>query len=426
MEDRLGRTRFRTIGALAAAVLIASACTSGASPSTGGVAASPVASTGGGASSGGPSGSAASGTKHVAIVNKDMTDDEIKAAIASEGTVTVGNWTYSATSEIVNQFQKYVKDTFGADIKLNYVGSQQPSEYLTKLAADQKAGNKASFDVIAVEENYWYDASQQGLVDDSLKSDLIPNQSMVLDIFKHEQQSIAFQSTAYPGVVYDKNDAGYLKKLMDLADPRLKGKVTLPKPTDITAGGLLLGLASEMGKDYKDPEQMKQVVDWAVQNLGPNVVKYTTDQATPQGLFEQGAVDAVAFWNSLARLEYLGGHQEAALLVPPTIYPANGYLWVPKNAQHPVLAQVFMNWRLAKDVQFPNAWPIDHGQWSELSEGFLGPDYVDQVPDWFKSDYFTYFPTLDQIQTGFKAIDWPAYNASSKVFLDYYAQQLGQ
>ena len=80
----------------------------------------------------------------------------------------VGNWTYSATDEIVNQFQKYVKDTYGADIKLNYVGSQQPSEYLTKLAADQKAGNPASFDVIAVEENYWADASQQGLVDDVL------------------------------------------------------------------------------------------------------------------------------------------------------------------------------------------------------------------------------------------------------------------
>ena len=162
-----------------------------------------------------------------------------------------------------------MKDTYGADIKLNYVGSQQPSEYLTKLAADQKAGSPASYDVIAVEENYWYDASQQGLVDDVLASDLIPNQGMVLDAFKHAPESIAFQSTAYPGVVYNKNDAGFLTKLMDLADPRLKGKLTLPKPTDITAGGLLLGLASELGKDYKDPEQMKEVVDWAVTEHRP-------------------------------------------------------------------------------------------------------------------------------------------------------------
>ena len=430
MDEGLRRSRLGTIGALAGFVLIvASACTSGASPSTGGgasaPASAPVASSGGG-SSGAPAGSATAGTKHVAIVNKDMTDDEIKAAIAAEGSLNVGNWTYSATSEIVNQFQKYVKDTYGADIKLNYVGSQQPSEYLTKLAADQKAGNKASFDVIAVEENYWYDASQQGLVDDALKSTLIPNQSMVLDAFKHAPQSIAFQSTAYPAIVYNKDKAGFLTKLMDLADPRLKGKLTMPKPTDITAGGLMLGLASELGKDYKDPNQMKEVVDWAVKNIGPNVVKYTTDQASPQQLFESGAVDAVGFWNSLARLEYLGGHKEAALLVPPTIYPANGYLWIPKNAPHPVLAQIFMNWRLSKDVQFPNAWPIDHGQWSELSEGFLGPDYVGLVPDWFKTDYNTYFPTLDQIKSGFKTVDWPAYNASSKVFLDYYSQQLGQ
>ena len=399
MEDRVARSRLRTIGALAVAVLVvASACSSTASPAAGG-------------------GSA---------IGKQMTDAEVKAAVAAEGTVNVGNWTYSATAEIVNQFQKYVKDTYGADIKLNYVGSQQPSEYLTKLAADQKAGNKASFDVIAVEENYWYDASQQGLVDDALKSTLIPNQSMVLDAFKHAPQSIAFQSTAYPAIVYNKDKAGFLTKLMDLADPRLKGKLTMPKPTDITAGGLLLGLASELGKDYKDPNQMKEVVDWAVKNIGPNVVKYTTDQATPQQLFESGAVDAVGFWNSLARLEYLGGHKEAALLVPPTIYPANGYLWIPKNAPHPVLAQIFVNWRLAKDVQFPNAWPIDHGQWSELSEGFLGPDYVNLVPDWFKADYNTYFPTLDQIKSGFKTIDWKAYNDSAKVFLDYYSQQLGQ
>ena len=62
-----------------------------------------------------------------------------------------------------------MKATYGADIKLNYVGTQQPSEYLTKLAAASKANKPAPYDVIAVEENYWYDADQQGLVDDSLR-----------------------------------------------------------------------------------------------------------------------------------------------------------------------------------------------------------------------------------------------------------------
>ncbi len=404
--------------------LVAAACSGSGTttaPSSGGATSTPAASTAASAPA-----SAAAGTVHVPIVNKDMTPDDIKAAIQAEGGVVVGNWTYAATKEIVTQFQKYVKDTYGVDIKLTYAGTQAPSEYITKLSAASKAGNPAPYDVVAVEENYWYDATELGLPDDYLPSGLIPNQKLVLDSFQHVPTSIAFQSTAYPGVVYNKKTAPFLKTLKDLADPRLKGKVTLPAPGDITAGGFLLGVAAELGKDYKDPAQMKEVVDWVVTNIGPNVVKYTTDQPTLQKLLESGAVDAVGFWNSLARLEYLGGHPDAALLVPPTIYPANGYLWIPKKAPHPVLAQIFINWRLSPEVQFPNAWPIDHGQWSELSEGFLGPDYEALVPDWFKADYFTYYPTLDQIKSSFKPIDWKAYNASAKVFQEYYKQKIGQ
>jgi spermidine/putrescine-binding protein len=402
--------------------LVATACSSQSAATAG--AATPAASA---SEAGSPaaSASAAAGTKHVSILNKDMTDDEIKAEIAKEGSVVVGNWTYTANDELVKQFQQYVKDTYGADVTLTYEGTQQPSTYLTKLAAAKTGGNPAPYDVLAIEENYWADAMDQDLVDSVFPSDLIPNASMVLDIFKHDPTTIAFQSTAFPGVVYSKGRAGWMTKLQDLADPRMKGKVVLPPPGDITNGGLFLGLASELGKDYKDPAQMKEVVDWVVANIYPNVLKYTPDSAEMQQLLRSGAADAVSFWNSLARLEYFGGNTDAALLVPSSIYPVNGYLWVPKGAAHPVLAQVFMNWRLAKDVQFPNAWPIDHGPWSELSEGFLGPDYVDQVPDWFKADYGKYFPTLDQIKA-FKQVDWKAYNASQKEWQDYYASKIGQ
>jgi spermidine/putrescine-binding protein len=156
------------------------------------------------------------------------------------------------------------------------------------------------------------------------------------------------------------------------------------------------------------------------------VLKYTTDSSEMQQLLRSEAAEAVGFWNSLARLEFFNGYKDTALLLPAAIYPANGYLWIPKGAQHPVLAQVFINWRLQPDVQFPNKWPIDHGPWSELSEGFLGPDYQSQVPDWFKSDYATYYPSLDQIKTQFKQIDWDSYNKSSKEWQDYYAQKIGQ
>ncbi len=386
--------------------LLMSACGAApATPSTGG---------GGGA------------TKHVAILNKDMTDAEIKAEIQKEGSLIVGNWTYTANDELVKQFTQYVKDTYGADIEFTYEGSQAPSVYLTNLYAAQKAGNPSPYDVLAIEENYWAEAMANNAVDNAFPSDLIPNEKLVLDLFKHIPTSIAFQSTAFPAIVYNKKNAPFLTSLKDLADPRLKGKVTLPLPGDITAGGFFLGLADELGQDYKDPAQMKEVVDWEVENIGPNVLKYTSDSSEMQQLLRSGAADAVGFWNSLARLEFFNGYKDTALLLPKSIYPANGYLWIPKGAPHPVLAQIFINWRLSPDVQFPNSWPIDHGPWSELSEGFLGPEYVTHVPDWFAKDYFTYFPTLDQIKTQFKTVDWNAYNASQKEWQDYYAQKIGQ
>src|SRR5258708_20049748 len=134
-------------------------------------------SSGGGAST--APGAGASGTVHVAIVNKDMTPDQVTAAVKAEGGLTVGNWTYAATDELVKQFEAYVKTTYGADVKLTYAGTQAPNEYLTKLAAAKQANNPAPYDVIAVEENYWYNANQQGLVDDVPPSGLIPNHTPV-------------------------------------------------------------------------------------------------------------------------------------------------------------------------------------------------------------------------------------------------------
>jgi len=189
MDHRPRRmTPGRLGGLLVTVLVVAAACSGSAStaPSTGGgTSAAPGGSTSAAAS-------APAGTKHVSILNKDMTDDEIKAEIQKEGAVVVGNWTYSANAVLVDQFQKYVKSTYGVDIQLTYDGSQAPSEYLTKLAAAAKGGNPAPYDVMAVEENYWADGTAQGLPDNFLPSDLIPNQKLVLDQFQHVPTSIAF------------------------------------------------------------------------------------------------------------------------------------------------------------------------------------------------------------------------------------------
>jgi spermidine/putrescine-binding protein len=143
-------------------------------------------------------------------------------------------------------------------------------------------------------------------------------------------------------------------------------------------------------------------------------------------LLESGAADVIGFWNGQTRLEYFGGHTNIAQVLPEAIYPINGYLWIPKGAEHPVLAQIFINWRLSPGVQFPNDWPIDHGPWSELSEGLLGPAYESHIPEWIAPDYYTYFLTLDQIDKQLQSLDWNGYNAAQAEWQDYFAQKLGQ
>jgi hypothetical protein len=92
-----------------------------------------------------------------------------------------------------------------------------------------------------------------------------------------------------------------------------------------------------------------------------------------------------------------------------------------------VLAQIFVDWRLSDDAQFPNldAWGISKGAWSELHEGFMGESYVDLVPDWIASDYYTYFPTIEQLSTNYKAVDWDVYAANKDAWIDYWNERLG-
>ena len=172
---------------------------------------------------------------------------------------------------------------------------------------------------------------------------------------------------------------------------------------------------------------MKEVVDWAMTNIGPNVTKYTTDQPTIQQLLESGAIDAFAFWNATARLEYLGGQQGRRPARAGDDLPGQRLPLDPEEAPHPVLAQVFINWRLAPDVQFPNAWPIDHGQWSELSEGFLGPGLREPRPRLVQGRLLHLLPDPrpDQDAASSRSTGTRT-TPAAKVWQDYYASKIGQ
>jgi spermidine/putrescine-binding protein len=375
------------------------------------------------------SAAAQDGPVQVSIVNKEMTKDEIAAAVKSEGVVNVGNWTYSANDTLVAKFQEYVSSTYGVDVKLNYEASQAPSTYLTSLYTQLQSGNPPVHDVLAIEENYWAEAASQPepVMEEFLPSGLIPNAERVFDMFKHYPTAIGFQASATPGIVYDKQRAPYLEDWKDLADERLRGRLTMPIPGDITCAGLLLGIAASLGLDYKQPEQMTQAIDFAIQKIHPNVLQYTTDSATMQQLLRAGVVDAVGFWNSLARMEFLSGQTNTALMIAKSgQYLANGYMWIPKGAPHPVLAQIFIDWRLSDDVQFPaESWGLEHGPWAELQEGILGESYADLVPDWFKDDYFSYYPTPEQLEKSYKTIDWDYYAEHVSEWMDYYSKGIG-
>jgi hypothetical protein len=231
---------------------------------------------------------AASGPVNVPIVGRDMTFDEIKAAIQEEGSVTVGNWTYTANDQLVQRFQQYVKTVYDVDITLNYVASQQPATYITDLYTTAASEGESTYDVMAIEENYWAEvrlqATNQGikLMEDFLPSGLIPNAGRVLDIFLHEPTAVGFQASATPGINYRSAEIDFLTDWKDLADPRLQGKILGFLPGDITSGAILLGLAASLGYDYKNPEQMTQTIDygWTTSTRTSSSTRPTTPRSS--------------------------------------------------------------------------------------------------------------------------------------------------
>ncbi len=367
----------------------------------------------------------------VAIVNKEMTKEEIAAAIKAEGTVIVANWTYTANDAIIKQFQDWVKKEYGVDVKLDYVPSQSPTIYLTNLYTANKAGNPAPYDVLAIEENYYYDAKTNGIVQDIYPSGLMPNWERVDPQFRHDPQSVAFQSTATPAPIFHADKVGsWFKDWKDLADPRLKGRLTMPLSGDVTAGGFLLGMAWSLGKDYKDEAQMTEVIDYVCTNVHPNVVKYTTDSAEMQQLLRSGDIDVAGFWNSLARLEGLSGADgtKDTTYTPMASGQAavNGYMWVPKGAPHPILSQLFIDWRLSDDGQFPgDAWGIPNNAWAEYNEGLLGESYTKAIPGWIANDYYKYYPKLDDVRKAYKSVDWEYYAKHADGWMKQYSKCAG-
>jgi spermidine/putrescine-binding protein len=355
-----------------------------------------------------------------------MTRPEIAQAIRGEGTVIVGGWNYAARDALVKQFQGWVKREYDIDVQLQYIAEAAPATYLQNLDAARKADRAAPYDVIAVEENYFLDAQRGDAAEKMLPSDLLSNALRVEAAPLHDPYAVPFQSSATIAPIFHNDAVGaWFHDWKDLADARLKRRITLPEAGDVIAGAFLIGVAGSLSKDYENPQQMSEAIDFVCTQIYPNALKTTSNFSEMQELLRGERIDVAVAWNLLARLEGFSGAdgtQDIVFHPMSSGQPAiNGYAWIPKGAPHPVLAQLFINWRLSDQGQLPgDAWDISKAAWGEYHEGLLGASYEAAIPEWTKENYFQVYPSVADMKNLYTPIDWAYYAAHEAEWMEQY------
>jgi spermidine/putrescine-binding protein len=348
----------------------------------------------------------------VAILNRRLTRAEIIDAIRAEGTVIVAGWNYAAKDALVQQFQVWVKNEYGVDVELKYVSDLPPAQYLQNIYSASDAEDAAPYDVVAIEENYLDDALGRGVVHEISDSDLISNARRTESIPLREPYAVPFQSTATVAPIIHRDAVGdWLRDWKNLADPRLNRRITLPKPGSTAATLFLLGMANALGNDYTGADGMTKTIEYICTQIHPNVLRYTDDFSEMQQLLRENRIDAAVTWNLLARLEGLSnadGTQDITFRPMAPGQPAlNGYAWIPTHSAHPVLAQLFIQWRLSDDAQLPGAaWNLTPVEWGEYHEGLLGDSYQAALPQWLAERYGQFYPSPAEISESYYELDW--------------------
>ncbi|HQY30941.1 MAG TPA: hypothetical protein PK691_06630, partial [Thermomicrobiales bacterium] len=307
-----------------------------------------------------PTSPAANAPVQVAIIDKRLTFDDLRAAIAAEGELVLASEYPEGQAAILQQFADYVAAVYSQEIAVTTLQETQDGDPMATVYADAGARSPSRIDVMATRKDHWFAARvhtfETGIevMEEFLPSGLVPNERHLLGLIKAEPSAVGFQASAVPTVIYNSDTADYLTEWTDLADERLKGRLLLWTPGDEISDGMPLSMTRALKMDYRNPDHIAAGLDFIDQQISPNVLRYTNDLTEATSLFTSGAIDAFVYWNGVARELWAEGMTSARPLMPTLgQYPFNGVLWIPVQPQHPILAQIFIDWRLSVETQLP-------------------------------------------------------------------------
>ncbi|MEM4374740.1 MAG: MBL fold metallo-hydrolase, partial [Nitrososphaerota archaeon] len=187
-----------------------------------------------------------------------------------------------------------------------------------------------------LEVNFFEEAISRGVAEPFLPSPLVPNTQLVDYYFLNFPYGVQFQNHALANFTVNTKYVGdWFNSWKMLADSRLREKITLWVFEDNGFWGFLVMLAEELGKNYKNPDDMRDVLRWTAENIHPNVLKYTSDEAELDELLGRDISWASAYWCALAegysitRPELKGSQVLPWRFTSPHVN-LPGVYWIPK------------------------------------------------------------------------------------------------
>jgi ABC-type Fe3+ transport system substrate-binding protein len=380
------------------------------------------------------------GAKWIPIVNKKMTFKEVQEALKSEGKVTIANWTYWGLTEtqFAPDLKQYVAELYDVDIEVEILGTQAAKGgFMFQLYSAYSAGLSAPYDVMHLESNFFAEALAKDVAEPFIPSPLLTNLPMMDYYFIKHPYGLQFQNHALANFTVNTEQVGnWFTSWKDLADPKLEGKITLWVLEDNGFWGWLTVMAGELGKDFKNPEEMKEVIQWIADNIHPNVLKYTSDEAELDELIGRDITWVNAYWCALAEGYAVTRPELKGSQVLPWEFKSDhvnlpGILWIPKKTDHPLLAQIAADWLVSPRHQFIDIdkWPeVTKELWLRTEEGLLGADYEPYVPGWLSElgpkGIHEVYPTVEAARK-YPEIDWVYVNENAPDWISTYQDLIG-